>query len=249
MTVLWNIAERGYTRYIKHAAAATTGPLTNGEPVDAGTSMLVTNNLGHMCMESTRNLVQSPGTGPTGIALSYQTPAALFGGIQDTGFYTAATDVLYISGSTALPWDPRVSETFSAFTIADRQNSDGRETIRSIRFSIDFTADVTNSSTSVGFAITTHDSPQRLRDGDYLAFYGSESVNTGSQIITNTLSSDTPITLAHYEAMQARQRTYNGEMMGNMIPIVLWFGWKFIGSGTDNAINGFCAWESRIDPA
>ncbi len=251
MTVLWNIGDRidAARGVFKDIPAATTSRLTNGKPMDSGAAMRLASNVAHMCHESCRQLVQSPGLGPTNAA-TYQNAIGLYGPVRDIGFSGSDTDALVLSGSAGLPWDPRVSENFLTYVRADRQSAAGPRTICSVRFSIDFSADATNTVTSVGFAITTHDDPARLRAGDYLAFFGSGALTHTAQIVTETLSSEIPITPRHYEGWPGRSAGYtDGETMGFPLPVYLWFGWKFIGVGTANAINGFCAHESRIDPA
>ncbi len=257
--VLFNIAERvdSSRGYFKHEAASTTSRLTNGKPLDSGAAMRMASNLAHLCYESPRHLVQSPGLGASKIE-AFASASTLFNNVTDNGYLNSDTSVGAIDGASALPWDPRVCEFFPAILIADRQigheaspsataiANEGRTTIRSVRFSMDFDADATNSSQSVGFAITTHDSPERLRQGDYLAFWGSGLLSTGPQIVTQTLSCDRPI--APHDYIEIPSRT-TGETMTRAIVVNLWFGWKFIGTGVANAVNGLCAWESRIDTA
>lgn len=250
MTVRWNISDRADAAHglFKSPAASSTSRLTNGKPMDSGAVMRLSSNIAHLCYESCRHLVASPGLGPT--AGTYQNAVGLYGPVREIGFYNDAVDALVISGSSGLPWDPRVCESFLAFVAADRQSDAGPPTLRSIRFSIDYTGDATNSSTSIGFAITTHNDPARLRDGDYLAFHGSGALSTGNQIYTQTLSCQLPITPRHHEAHPGRPASYtSGDTMGFPLPVYLWFGWKFVGTGTGNQINGMSAWESRIDPA
>lgn len=243
------IGERMIDRLIRDEAASTTSRITNGKPLDSGAAMRLRSDLAHLCRERCRPLVASFGTGGAGSAATYQNSAALFSPLRDAGFREETTDVLVISGARALPWDPRVSEIFPSLVIVDRQNTEGRPTLCSVRMGMDITVDATNDSSSVAFAITLHDDPLRLRDGDHLAFWGSGELSSGDQIVEATLSSDRAITPADYDFWPARPADYaHGDTDCGALHAYLWFGWKFIGVGTGNSINSMWAHESRIDP-
>ncbi len=259
MTVLFGIGERGYDRVIKAQAASTTGPITNGEPLDSGTVMFASNNLAHICRESVRNLVQSPGLGST--KASYSNDGALFNTLRDTGFSFGGTNSGF-GGVASIPWDPRCAEAFPCHIVCDRKIGGeaspsaaalaniGRITMRSIRYSIDADIDATNSAQSWLVALTTHYNPRQLMDGDYLAFSSGIFAGTGHRIQTGTLSATRPWHPSLLTPWSCRPASYaDGAVSVLVLEAYLWFGWKFVGTGTNNAINGLSAWESRIDPA
>ncbi len=226
MTVRWNIAERVEDRYIKHEAASTTAPMTNGWPLDSGSAMLLSSNLAHLCRESCRNLVQSPGLGTAKVP-SFTTGNAVFDGLHDLGLLPADnTAFTNFGGASEIPWDPRTAESFPAHLICDRQNDDGRITLRSIRFLMDATIDTNCTSYVYHFAITNHSDPGRLMGGDYLAHSSDTFGGTGNKTAVATLSSTQPWHPNMLTQWPCRPADYvDGATSVLILEAYLWFGW------------------------
>ncbi len=112
-------------KYIKHPTAGS-GWVSDGEPLDAGTGMILANNISHLEYESCKHLFNA-----TGDIYPPQDDSSGWTGIGDgsavVGTPSVQVDELQIS------WDRRTSMVFGPFVIPqDRELSSGLRSLRKV---------------------------------------------------------------------------------------------------------------------
>jgi hypothetical protein len=231
------IGERFADKYLKHPAASTTNPLSDGWYVDTGTVMLAHNNVHHLERESLRHLVMSPGPGSV---TTYANTNAPFSGLDDAP--ATASNGLAGAEYWQLPWDRRCCAVFGPyFAIQDYELPDGRRTQRKIRGQIDATIEGGASSYRFYFAATSaaNETPFAVR---FLAFGYADFAGTGNQrspVIDLTFTDPLP---GAGDEWRCRPGADDDDARVVAAPFYLFMAWKIVG-GAANYINGFSAWE------
>jgi hypothetical protein len=230
------IGEYGLAGYRKHAPGSAAGaPFRNGTPFDAGSLIWIDNNISWMCRESTRQLVFCPGPGTT--KTTFASNQAVHDGLPN---YRG-------SGSTLLPhqeipWDRRTAIRFGPFhVIADELAADGTSIPRKVETAVR----VTHAATTLDLyaALTTHGSPSRLFDGEYIAFAEEPAVATAT---THTMSLVPAVRIPRTAVAQwkCRRNPTGSASLVLLIELYLWIGWRPVGGGAAS-IDSITAWETR----
>jgi hypothetical protein len=230
-------SERFLDRYVKHPAASSANPLSDGWFVDSGTKMIAQNNAAHLARESLRHLVFSLGPGQ---ATQFATANAMFTGLDD------APQLLSPIGDSLqhmqIPWDRRTAARFGPFAaIQDYALADGRMTQRKIRAQADFSLDAATTSERLYVAATSRadDDPRDITK--LLAFGYVDVAGSGYQRSTPIdLTFNAPLPTSTEFVCRA-DGTDNPTNVA-AAPFYLWFGWRLIGA-TTNYVCGFSAWE------
>lgn len=236
--------ELAVPRYIRHPAASTSNPLSNGWAVDAGTSVLLDNNLHKLEEEATRPLVMSLGPGKIP---SFQTQDALFADVA--GITPVDTTTLGFAAAESwrkIPWDRRTAVPFPAIFVVDYDLATGEASIRPVRIYMQATIDLDAEGYDAHAAITfTEDSPYGQQTPPYL--YGTASFGgVGKRTAEIALTPTTPVTRRGTSGT-LRCRTSGAGDLSTTIDVVngyVWVGFSIWGAGvTASYIDSISVWE------
>jgi hypothetical protein len=242
------IGERAWPYYRAHEPAATID-LGDGDAFDAGKAMEIDSNIGHLQYEGCRQLVTS--LGPT--VRSYKVNGDVYVGYADAS-------VPVWGATTTQPhqeifWGDEDSAFFGPFDIlADRVGLvstplEGRALLRGIQARIDvFITATTAVSTDIYVALVQTVDPERLFQGEYLAFQKSAlGAVTGRKIATVSLDCQIPFTPALNDRWTCRATSARGATQAPVVPVYIAYGWRFINStNLPSSVNCMCAWEKRF---
>jgi hypothetical protein len=243
------IGERAITRYIKHPAASTSNPLSNGWAIDAGTAQLFDSNLSVLAYESVRPLVQSRGPG----LITTQTSGNKFWDGFDDG--TEAPSRTFTGSYLDIPWGDRWSSVrFGPFALyADRYRQDAgvdtsRIGLRDISFAIGCTTVAANTVQNVFVTLTNSEDGPQINDGNTIGAAATVSLSgTGQTFARGTidLGNVDPETLTTIE-WPSRPASAAGARMVRIVRAYVWVGWYFTNPGAvSNYVDTISAWEIR----
>lgn len=239
MTASTSFGEFGLPRYIKMPTPGGSAPFGDGWPHDAGTMMIVDNNVSWLVRESCRHWVSTWGPGAVD---AFQTTTTRWTGFSDLA--PPSTSGWTTNAWQLVPWTPRDSRVLGPFPgICDRP-LDGGITLRTVHVSMDVRVAASDTVTGV-FALTSTPSRESLFEGNYLAITTTASTGPGQSRLTGTLSSTMPLGLGDTEGWPCRAGSSSGRSLVAVVPVWLWFGWQMNGPNTGCAINGLSAWEVR----
>lgn len=219
-------------RYFKHAA---DGALADGDPCDAGSLMIIDQNLSHQAHEGVYQWASESGPetiGGTDDPSGYD--AVTGGGISPP---RAPTD----TGSGAhkyIAWNRQTSRHYGPNNlILDRAPTTVVTTGgRGVRV-------VVQTVTAAGIQLAAAITPDGVTpwDGDLIVWSGWVTVASGTQTTTIDLIPD-----GNVVRLQQRWRYASSGAVGSesiVIPVLLWVGWY--SEDDDNLIASISAWESR----
>jgi hypothetical protein len=235
--------ERALTRYIKHPAASTSNPLSNGWALDAGTAILtLDNNTHHLAEQATRPLVQTNGQGLIETRTSY---GAVFSSI--IGLEQVDPTVLGWAVEQpwkAIPWDRNSATRFGPFHfIADYELASGATTLRPIKVELQATIHA-NVTTRRAFAAVTFTDAPPFHDPPFL--FGEHTFpSTGAQTAPITLTSGAPVSrTSTVGPLRCRPDGTLGSQRVEVIQGYLHIGWLLYGATAGASyIDGYSAWE------
>ncbi len=203
--------------YVRHPAA-NTGWLQNGQPLDAGSVMIVDNNLSHLNVENLRHLVSSQNWSfNTGDAVSINYGWSAFPDLDVPTSPTTEHEYNQIA------WTRPVSVRWGPFAIpVDKALTGGRATIRDIKVNFSF-YNATNNSPSKFYCFLT-DTEVRPNDpaGGYLAgtSYSNAVLNYNTCSLTLTCSQAMSDGNNHMTATPTGDAVYVQQ-------VYLWFGFAY----------------------
>ena len=223
--------------YLKHPAAdASGGPWSDGAPLDAGTAMIVTNNLGVLHRESGQQLVSDLGPGTTVFVNGAGWSTFSDEDIPDAGVRTRQEQ--------EIAWNREVSRRYGPFPlVVDRLMADGTVRPRKVRFTVRAFSDGTNTY-SLYVAATASSAPPS--DG-YLdlkkATFTSASVTNygaGTGMTGPTLDLDFSAAGLAIQDVPCGPPDDSGAGTARVALVYLWLGWKAVGTCGWHAVS---AWE------
>jgi len=200
-------------KYIKHPAA-TSGFWQDGETLDAGTAMIITNNLSHLAMEGCRQLVTSLG----GNLDPPQDDLTGYTGITDVG---EPVNLATAPDEQQISWTQRTAYRFGPFLIpADKDITIDRKSLRKVRVLLDLYIDSGNLN---GYLYLTS-TPARPSAG-YIAKTTFSSSTGGFSIQELTLDCQQPVLANTIMPGQSGQVA--------VFQVYLWIGLKWDATGGD----------------
>jgi hypothetical protein len=229
------IGERAADRYIKHPAASTSNPLSEGWAIDAGTVQLYQSNAHVLARESLRHLATI--VGPFDVP-DYTSRDAQWGPP-----YVAAIPNDTGSSHGGIPWSRHTAvRSGPHFGVQDYALEDNRRVLRPVRMAISITIDAGASTRFLYAAMTPTEAPPPARD--YLAF-DSVSVATGTTYTVFELVPMAPVPPA--APFRCRpDNIYPGLRAASTVqaaPFYLWWGWQILNGGSGTSVNALSAWE------
>jgi hypothetical protein len=217
-------------RYFKHA---TDGALANGDPCDAGSLMIVDQDLSHQAHEGVWHLFSEPGPDATDTG---DDPHG-YGGLRPP---VSPPPRGFTDNHQKIAWGQATARTYGPFNLLLDRTPTNVTTSggRGFRLVVQTTA-VTGSSLQLYAAVTPEGkSPW---ENDMLASSGWLTVASGTQTTTIDLVPD-----GNVVRLQRRWRYRSSGAVGNeavVIPVQLWLGWY--STDDDDAINAINGFESR----
>jgi hypothetical protein len=123
------------SRYIKHPPAGATSFWRNGQPLDAGSAMVIDQNISCLALKGTRNLFIDRGPGLLPDLSKNNAWSNSGAGFADTSPLAAGT---VPTGLGAIPWDIRDARQYGPFVlIADRElSTPAGYTVRDVNVSV-----------------------------------------------------------------------------------------------------------------
>jgi hypothetical protein len=235
--------ERALTRYIRHPAASTSNPLSNGWALDAGSAILtLDNNAHHLAEVATRPLVQTNGQGAVQTFTSY--PSVFQGVLGLEQVDPTQLNFAQQNPWAAIPWDRNTATRFGAcHFIADHELASGATTIRPVKTQMRVTID-TNVTTKKAFAAITFTQSPPFLTAPFL--FGSYTFpGTGAQTAEITLTSAAPVSRTSTVApLRCRPDATYGSTRVEVIQGYLWFGWLLYGATASTSyVESYSAWE------
>lgn len=199
-------------KYIKHPVA-TSGFWQDGETLDAGTAMIITNNLSHLAMEGCRQLVTSVGS-------NLDPPQDNSRGYNVTDV-TSPVDFAAVPDEQQISWSQKVAYRFGPFLIpADKDISAERKSLRKVRVLLNL---YIGSADCYGYVYLTQN-PSRPTGG-YIAKQTFTNSTAGSSVQEVTLDCQNPAMFNSIMPGQAGQIA--------VFQVYLWIGLRFTATGGD----------------
>lgn len=228
-------------RYIKHPAHGE-GWAGDSVPMDAGTAMILDNNLSHLSNESLRHWGSALGPG------SNVSAATVNGSTGYDDIESYVTDAFGSSAAKVVAWDVRTSFCFGPFAlIQDRPLARGGYGPRKVRVAA--RCAVTGAAVfRVAAALTATPTPPNDQPGGVLVIgvpagtvnaIGNIPTGTG----THTIDLECPDPVPVNSVWRARSGGARGPASIDLPLAWLWVGW-YLHSGTATLINVDC-YETR----
>lgn len=225
--------------YVRHPAADTaSGWLYNGQSLDAGTGMLVTQNISALHRESARHLVSDIGPG----ALSYD---------KDFGWTTFSDEVIPNASERTgshqhIAWNRGMARRYGPLLVlADRIDSSGEPRARKVRCCVRAYSDGVTVM-PIYVAATATDAPP---SDAYLAFATctvtsatAADYGKGTSMSGDDLDLDFALVGVRPTARACGPTTDAGAGVVDVAQVWLWLGWAPPASAT-LGILAFSAWE------